>query len=389
MFARKNIVDVDMPDRTLCLTYDDGPGPYSAEIGRFLHERGVRATFFVVGKFAVGHPEILDELHAQGHIIGNHTFEHPDMPYYVSINGDVRDQIIRTNTVIQKYNQDKPVYFRATYGKWSPEVANELNVDMRSSYRHVGPVYWHIAGIDCYYWKLGKSVEEAAEVYLKDIAEKGRGIIVMHDGIADMDTVAAKNRTLELTRYLIPRLQDMGYRFVGLDEIDDPQLKTPFSDTFGLKGQNGKFLRHSGDPGKPTELHWSGARVGDDGNTFFMEQKAEGKIVLRTAGGKYLRVNPDADETVRLSESYDIYSLFDSIPVNPSQLILRSHNGNYLAAENNQGGLLKANAPFMRQAWRMTYVPANDAYLKPVSWSEKARNLKKAALFVKSKVLSS
>jgi peptidoglycan/xylan/chitin deacetylase (PgdA/CDA1 family) len=388
MLAPRNIVDVDLPDKTLCLTYDDGPGPYSAEIGRFLHERGVRATFFVVGKFAVGHPEILDSLHAQGHIIGNHTFEHPDMPYYVSINGDVRDQVIRTNTVIQKYNQDKPVYFRATYGKWSPEVANELNVDMRSSYRHVGPVYWNIAGIDCYYWKLGKSVEEAAETYLKDIAEKGRGIIVMHDGIADMDTVAAKNKTLELTKYLIPRLQDMGYRFVGLDEIDDPQLKTPIADTFGLKGQNGKFLQVASEGGTE-KLHWSGARVGDAGSAFFLEQKAEGKIVLRTADGKYLRVDPDIDETVGLVEKDDIYSLFDSIPVNSSQLILRSHNGNYLAAENDTGGSLKANAPFMRQAWRMTYVPTKDAYLKPVSLSEKMRNLKKAALFIKSKVLSS
>jgi peptidoglycan/xylan/chitin deacetylase (PgdA/CDA1 family) len=387
MLAPKNIVDVDLPEKTLCLTYDDGPGPDSAAIGRFLHEHGVRATFFVVGKFAVEHPEILDELHAQGHIIGNHTFEHPDMPYYVSVNGDVRDQVIRTNTVIQRYNKDRPIYFRATYGKWSPEVANELNVDLRSSYRHVGPVYWNIAGIDCYYWKLGKSVEEAAEVYLKDIAEKGKGIVVMHDGIADMDTVAAKSRTLELTRYLIPKLQALGYRFVGLDEIDDPQLTSPAADTFGLKGQNGKFLRYA--DGERPGLDWSGHSIKDDRVQFFMEEKGKGKIVLRTAEGRYLSVNPDADETVRLSDERDIYSLFDSIPVNASQIILRSHNGNYLASETGKGGALKANAPFMRQAWAMTYVPGTRAYLKPQSLSDRLRDLKKAALFVKSKVLSS
>jgi len=293
MLAPRNIVDVDLPDKTLCLTYDDGPGPASAAIGRFLHGHGVRATFFVVGKFAVEHPEVLDELHAQGHIIGNHTFEHPDMPYYVSVNGDVRDQVIRTNTVIQKYNKDRPTYFRATYGKWSPEVAAELNVDPRSSYRHVGPVYWNIAGIDCYYWKLGKSVEEAAEVYLKDIESKGKGIIVMHDGIADMDTVAAKSRTLELTRHLIPKLQALGYRFVGLDEIDDPQLTSPAADTFGLKGHNGRFLRYA--DGERAALDWSGRSIKDDRVQFFMEDKGKGKIVLRTAEGRYLIVNPDAD----------------------------------------------------------------------------------------------
>ncbi|UST54408.1 polysaccharide deacetylase family protein [Comamonadaceae bacterium OTU4NAUVB1] len=386
MLAPRNIVDVDLPEKTLCLTYDDGPGPDSAAIGRFLHAHGVRATFFVVGKFAVERPEVLDALHAQGHIIGNHTFEHPDMPYYVSVNGDVRDQVIRTNTVIRKYTQDRPVYFRATYGKWSPEVADELNVDPRSSYRHVGPVYWDIAGIDCYYWKLGKSVEEAAEVYLKDIEQKGKGIIVMHDAIADMDTVAAKNRTLELTQTLIPRLQALGYRFVGLDEIDDPQLTSPAADTFGLKGHNGRFLQYA--EGDDAGLRWAGRSIGDDRVRFSMEDRGQGKIVLRTPEGRFLSVNPDVDETVRLSDGRDDpHALFDSIPVNASQIILRSHNGNYLASEAGKAGALKANAPFMRQAWALTYVPATRAYLKPPTLSDRLRNLRKAALFVKSKVL--
>ena len=116
MLATRNIDDIRLPDKTLCLTYDDGPGPQSAELGRFLAERGIRATFFVVGKFALERPGVLDELHEQGHIIGNHTFEHPDLPFYVSLEGDVRDQLIRTNVLIRKYNWNKLTYFRATYG---------------------------------------------------------------------------------------------------------------------------------------------------------------------------------------------------------------------------------------------------------------------------------
>ncbi len=72
----------------------------------------------------------------------------------------------------------------------------------------------------------------------------------MHDGTADMDTVAAKSRTLELTLYLVPKLKALGYRFIGLDEIDDEQLKSPLLDTFGLKGHNGRFLQQTqGDDG--------------------------------------------------------------------------------------------------------------------------------------------
>jgi len=96
MLAPRNIVDVDLPDKTLCLTYDDGPGPASAAIGRFLHGHGVRATFFVVGKFAVEHPEVLDELHAQGHIIGNHTKNHPDLTTLLNV---------RRNSPIRMSNQ--------------------------------------------------------------------------------------------------------------------------------------------------------------------------------------------------------------------------------------------------------------------------------------------
>ncbi len=387
MFALKNIENIDLPPKTLCLTYDDGPGATTADIGRFLKANDIRATFFVVGKYAVEHPDVLDELHAQGHIIGNHTYEHPDMPYYVSVNGDVRDQVIRTNTVIQKYNEGKPIYFRATYGKWSPEVARELNVDIRSSFRHVGPVFWDIAGIDCYFWKLDKSVEEAAQVYLDDIEAKGRGIIVMHDGTADMDTVASKSKTLELTEYLVPKLLALGYRFVGLDEIDDVQLKTPLADTFGLKGHNGRFLEQA--RGDEQALSWTATAAGSPGGRFVMELKGHGKIALRTAEGRYLRVNPDVDETVRLSDACDVYALFDNIPVGESKMILRSHNGNYLAAETPKGGLLCANAPFMRQAWRFDYRPTTGAYVKPVTLSQRLKNAKKAALFVKSKVLRS
>ncbi|VWX60082.1 conserved hypothetical protein [Burkholderiales bacterium 8X] len=384
MFALKNLEGVELPPKTLCLTYDDGPGTQTAEIGRYLASQGIRATFFVVGKYAVEHPEVLDQLHADRHIIGNHTFEHPDLPYYVSVNGDVRDQIIRTNTVIQKYNLDKPVYFRATYGKWSPEVARELNTDIRSSFRHVGPVYWDIAGIDCYFWKLGKTVEEATEVYLADIEKKGRGIVVMHDGTADMDTVAAKTQTLQLTMNLVPKLLALGYRFIGLDEIDDVQLRAPLADTFALKGQNGRFLQQ--DAGGAGALQWTAA-ASASASRFVLEQKGHGKVAIRTEQGRYLRVDPDVDETVRLSADCDLYALFDSIPVGESQLMLRTHNGNFLAAEHPKGGTLKANAPFMRQAWRIGYVPTTQAHIKPVTIAQRLQNARKAALFVKSKVL--
>ena len=385
MLAPRNIDDIALPEKTLCLTYDDGPGPASAELGRFLADRGVRATFFVVGKFALSRPEILDELHAQGHIIGNHTFEHPDLPYYVSVDGDVRDQLIRTNVLIEKYNRNKPVYFRATYGKWSPEVAREVNRDPRSSYMHVGPIYWDIDGVDCYFWQQGKSVEEAEAAYLDAIARRGSGIVVMHDGIADMDTVAVRSKTLELTRRLLPKLQDAGYRFVALDEIDDPQLRDALGDTIALRSAGGAFLRYGEAP--DARVDWSGRSASEPRAQFHIERREAGKSMLRTPDGRYLRVDAAHDDTMQLAGVADMHALFDMIPVRSGQFMLRSSNGNYLAAASAQGGPLRASAPYMRQAGCFECVPPKGAYLKPLGLARRLALARKRLQFVKSKLL--
>lgn len=385
MLAPRNIDDIALPEKTLCLTYDDGPGPASAELGRFLADRGIRATFFVVGKFALTRPQVLDELHAQGHIIGNHTFEHPDLPYYVSVDGDVRDQLIRTNVLIEKYNRNKPVYFRATYGKWSPEVAREVNRDPRCSYMHVGPVFWDIDGVDCYFWQLGKSVEEAEAAYLEAIGRRRRGIVVMHDGVADMDTVALRSQTLELTRRLVPRLQDAGYNFVGLDEVDDPQLKDALGDTVAWRSPGGAFLKSGDVP--DTRVDWSARSASEASAQFRIERGEDGKSMLRTPDGRYLRVDAARDDTVHLAAVADMHALFDMIPVSAGQFMLRSSNGNYVAAATAQGGPLKASAPYMRQAGCLDCVSPKGAYLKPLGLARRLALARKRLQFVKSKLL--
>ncbi|RYE19715.1 MAG: polysaccharide deacetylase family protein, partial [Sphingobacteriaceae bacterium] len=179
MYATHSINGAHLPHKTLCLTYDDGPGVHTLAIAQFLYEQQIRATFFVVGKYAVEQQATLAQLQAMGHIIGNHTYDHPDLPYYVSINGDVQNQVLRTDAVIKPF-VNQPTFFRVPYGKWSVEVANELNSNLLCAVNHFGPIHWDIAGIDCYYWQLEKSVAETVESYRNTIREVGKGIVVMH-----------------------------------------------------------------------------------------------------------------------------------------------------------------------------------------------------------------
>ena len=116
MFFKEPLKGENLPDKTVCLTYDDGPGPNTINIARFLHSKGIAATFFVVGKYAFENEKILNELKELGHLIGNHTYTHPELRFFTSVDGDVQNEVINTNKIIEKYIDGKTIYFRAPYG---------------------------------------------------------------------------------------------------------------------------------------------------------------------------------------------------------------------------------------------------------------------------------
>lgn len=99
MYHLTPLTGASLPNRTLCLTFDDGPGetgysgagPRTLEVGRYLHGYGIPATFFVVGKYAFTLPESMSELKSLGHLIGNHTYEHVNLKDHLRLGGDVSD----------------------------------------------------------------------------------------------------------------------------------------------------------------------------------------------------------------------------------------------------------------------------------------------------------
>ncbi len=66
--------------KQLALTYDDGPNdPHTLRLLEVLARHGVRATFFLIGRFVKQRPAIVRELVRAGHVVGNHTFNHPNL----------------------------------------------------------------------------------------------------------------------------------------------------------------------------------------------------------------------------------------------------------------------------------------------------------------------
>ncbi len=136
----RTLVAGDDPNE-MALTYDDGPNDRSTRpLLEVLARFGVRATFFMIGEFVRQRPDIVREVHAAGHVIGNHTMTHPflaNKPLRL-----VEDEIRACNRVLEDALGVPVRYFRAPFGARRPGIVRLV--------REMGlePVQWNVQGND-------------------------------------------------------------------------------------------------------------------------------------------------------------------------------------------------------------------------------------------------
>ena len=105
----------------LALTFDDGPNPaWTPRLLDILAEHNVRATFFMIGKFAKAERELARRVVDAGHLIGNHTWSHPDLSRTRSAN--ILDELTRTSDILAGITGKPVVYFRPPFGARRPYV---------------------------------------------------------------------------------------------------------------------------------------------------------------------------------------------------------------------------------------------------------------------------
>lgn len=179
-------------EKVIYLTFDDGPIPeVTPWVLAQLRAFGAKATFFCVGDNVRKHPDIFKQVIAEGHVVGNHTFNH--------LNGWATENIKYFHNVRHCANLVKSGLFRPPYGKLKPGQAQFLQ-------RHYRIVMWdvlsgdfdqHLQPEQCYQNVVGKATNGS--------------IVVLHDSLK-----AAKN-----LRYCLPKIlayfADKGFRFEALD----------------------------------------------------------------------------------------------------------------------------------------------------------------------------
>ena len=181
----------------VALTFDDGPSPkYTPLLLDGLKERNVRATFFLLGKNVKENQELVQRMQAEGHLLGNHTYNHVQLNKIPETTA--RQEILKTNNEIYEATGKYPEYMRPPYGAWKKNM--ELCVEML-------PVFWDIDTLD---WK-----SQNVDAILKAAGEEPEdgSIILMHDEY---------QTSVEAALLLIDRLKEKGYEFVTVDELIVP-----------------------------------------------------------------------------------------------------------------------------------------------------------------------
>jgi peptidoglycan/xylan/chitin deacetylase (PgdA/CDA1 family) len=342
MFFDQDIKGDRLPPKTLCLTYDDGPGPKTLGLGRVLHRLGVRATFFAVGRHARRRPDVLLRLAAWGHLVGNHTHTHPGLAAFAAGGGDVASELARADAAIRAAAGGPVTFFRAPYGNWretdgpggpdrprSP-VAGAANRSPLAR-RYVGPVNWDVCAEDWEFWRRGDPAGACAAAYVAEAERVGRGIVLMHDSSADDPAARAGNRACEATALLVPALLERGFRFVRLDEV--PQVRSAVRVTGQVTidlGPGTPVVRDEGD--------WLVARPGGTPRVFGVVPVAGGAVALRAANGCLVSAGPAGGAVTAAAPDVGAAETFAREAAGRGRFVFRADAGGYLGV--GPGGAL-------------------------------------------------
>ncbi|MGA7858997.1 MAG: polysaccharide deacetylase family protein [Terracidiphilus sp.] len=159
----------------LALTFDDGPNPaWTPRLLDILATHDVRATFFLVGRYAEAEPELVRRIAAAGHLIGNHSWSHPNLALTKRVR--INEELQRTSKTLEQITAAPIRYFRPPFGGRRPHVLDTARL------LGMTPVLWNAITTD---WS-----EPSADIIAKRLKRKIDDLeqggwatnIVLHDG---------------------------------------------------------------------------------------------------------------------------------------------------------------------------------------------------------------
>ena len=190
--TRKTQMDEEL--KKVALTFDDGPNAdYTGMLLDGLKERGVKATFFVLGSEVELYPQLVRRASDEGHLIGVHAYRHVNLRQLSDT--QAIEQVDRTNGAIYRATGQYASYIRPPYGCWKDDL--DYEVQMVEVLWDIDPRDWATTSSDLVVQRVLKEVEE-------------NSIILLHD---------ASKSSVQAAFSIIDALQKQGYTFVTVEEL--------------------------------------------------------------------------------------------------------------------------------------------------------------------------
>ncbi|MEK4113182.1 peptidoglycan/xylan/chitin deacetylase (PgdA/CDA1 family) [Paenibacillus sp. DS2363] len=211
-------------DTQFALTFDDGPDPhYTPRLLDLLRQHQAKATFFVVGEHAASHPELIQRIHEEGHLIGIHNYIHKTN--WLMRPRTVRDQIQRTDQIIHEVTGVKTCYYRPPWGI--------MNLFDFFSKKERKIVLWSSMFED---WRSRVGAQRLTERMLKEL--RGGEVMLLHDRGTTLGADAhAPEQMLQALEVVLQEAERLGLQSVRVDTLmggiivsesqNKTQLQTP------------------------------------------------------------------------------------------------------------------------------------------------------------------
>ena len=191
-------------NKEIALTFDDGPGPTTPALLRYLIANGVPATFFLVGSAISAHPELVRRQADAGFTLGTHTEHHARLAKRTP--EEQVEEILDTADRITRFTGHAVRLFRPPYGSFDAQTLAILKAERMLM------VLWSLDPKDF-------ATKRSAPIVKATVAgARGGSIVLLHDG------PGPRPQTLKAVRRIVTTLRREGFRFVSLPALlrDDP-----------------------------------------------------------------------------------------------------------------------------------------------------------------------
>ncbi|MBQ8134059.1 MAG: delta-lactam-biosynthetic de-N-acetylase [Clostridia bacterium] len=192
----------DTSQKKIYLTFDAGyENGYTSHILDVLKKHNVKAAFFLVGNFIETSPELVKRMVKEGHIVGNHTYTHPDMSK-ISDKAAFEQELGKLETLYKETTgKEMKKFYRPPQGKYSEE-----NLKMAQSMGYT-TVFWSLAYVDWY----NDDQPTEQEAFDKLIPRIHSGAIVLLHSTSKTNS--------EILDKLLTEWENLGYTFGSIDEL--------------------------------------------------------------------------------------------------------------------------------------------------------------------------